>query len=49
LNLFDQLHPRFQSEHSVDEVQAWFAANGFRDTTIMESVGMVGIRGIKRK
>jgi ubiquinone/menaquinone biosynthesis C-methylase UbiE len=49
LNLFDQLHPRFQSEHSVDEVQAWFAANGFRDTVIMESVGMVGIRGMKRK
>jgi SAM-dependent methyltransferase/uncharacterized protein YbaR (Trm112 family) len=49
LNLFDQLHPRFQSEHSIDEVQAWFVANGFRDTVTMESVGMVGIRGIKRK
>jgi SAM-dependent methyltransferase len=49
LNLFDQLHPRFQSEHSVDEVQAWFAANGFCDTVVTESIGMVGIRGTKSK
>jgi SAM-dependent methyltransferase len=49
LNLFDQLHPRYQSEHTVDEVQEWFKSNGFRETVVTESVGMVGIRGIKSR
>lgn len=48
LNLFDQLHPRFQSEHSVDEVQDWFHSNDFPSTVVLENVGMVGIRGRKR-
>ena len=48
LNLFDQLHPHYQSEHSIDEVQAWFVSNGFHDTVIVESIGMVGIRGTKQ-
>ena len=48
LNLFDQLHPRYQSEHSVDEVQHWFTSNNLGQTIVVESVGMVGIRGIKK-
>jgi len=47
LNLFDQLHPRYQTEHSIDEVHGWFAANGFQQTVVVESIGMVGIRGVK--
>lgn len=47
LNLFDQLHPRFQTEHSVDEVSEWFHTNDFRDIVVTESVGMVAIRGIR--
>lgn len=48
LNLFDQLHPRYQSEHSIDEVQGWFRGNGFHETVVVESIGMVGIRGTKK-
>jgi SAM-dependent methyltransferase len=48
LNIFDELHPRYHSEHTVEEVQAWFHANGFGDTVVTESGrGMVGVRGIK--
>jgi SAM-dependent methyltransferase len=47
LNLFDQLHPPYQSTHTVDEVQQWFKSNGFCETVVTESIGMVGIRGIK--
>lgn len=49
LNLFDQLHPKFQSEHSVAEVQEWFKSNGFGETVVTELVGMVGIRGLKHQ
>jgi SAM-dependent methyltransferase len=49
LNLFDQLHPKYQSEHSVDEVRGWFLKNGFEDLVVVESIGMVGIRGSKKK
>ena len=49
LNIFDQIHPHYQSEHSVDEVRGWFTANGLSDVTIVESVGMVGVRGIKSR
>jgi ubiquinone/menaquinone biosynthesis C-methylase UbiE len=48
LNLFDQLHPKYQSEHSVDEVRQWFLQNGFENLTVVESIGMVGIRGSKK-
>jgi hypothetical protein len=47
LNLFDQLHPASQTEHSVDEVLGWFTANGFRDMVVTESIGMVAVRGVK--
>ena len=47
LNLFDQLHPEFQSEHSVEEVKGWFELNGFESIVVTESSGMVGVRGIK--
>ena len=49
LNIFDQIHPHYQSEHSVDEVRGWFTANGLSDMTVVESVGMVGLRGIKSR
>jgi hypothetical protein len=48
LNLFDQLHPQYQSEHSVDEVQRWFTDNQFEHLVVVESVGMVGIRGTRK-
>ena len=48
LNLFDQLHPQFQSEHSVEEVLQWFQASGFGETVVTESIGMVAVRGVKR-
>ena len=47
LNLFDQLHPDSQSEHSVEEVVGWFSANGFGDTAVTEHIGMVAVRGVK--
>jgi len=47
LNLFDQLHPKFQTEHSVDEVKWWFKSNGFSEIVVTESIGMVAMRGIK--
>ena len=48
LNLFDQLHPQFQSEHSVEEVLGWFESAGFVETSVTESIGMVAVRGIKK-
>ena len=48
LNLFDQLHPDSQSEHSVEEVIGWFSANGFADTVVTEHIGMVAVRGVKQ-
>jgi SAM-dependent methyltransferase len=48
LNLFDQLHPQWQSEHSVDEVLSWFDSEGFGDVVVTESIGMVAVRGVKR-
>lgn len=48
LNLFDQLHPEFQSEHSVEEVKGWFKLNGFESIVVTESSGMVGVRGIRK-
>jgi ubiquinone/menaquinone biosynthesis C-methylase UbiE/uncharacterized protein YbaR (Trm112 family) len=47
LNLFDQLHPKAQSEHSVEEVLDWFRASGFEDVVVTESIGMVAVRGVK--
>ena len=47
LNLFDQLHPEFQREHSVEEVRQWFEENGFTDVVTTEDVGMVEMRGTK--
>jgi SAM-dependent methyltransferase len=47
LTMFDQLHPHYQSEHTVDEVRGWFLTNGLGDIEVVESIGMVGIRGIK--
>jgi SAM-dependent methyltransferase len=47
LNLFDQLHPKSQSEHSVDEVLSWFQTNGFGEVVVTESIGMVAARGVK--
>jgi SAM-dependent methyltransferase len=48
LNLFDQLHPHAQSEHSVEEVLGWFSANGFHEMVVTEHIGMVAVRGVKR-
>ena len=48
LNLFDQLHPRFQTEHSVDEVKEWFQTEGFHEISVTESTGMVALRGTRR-
>jgi SAM-dependent methyltransferase len=48
LNLFDQLHPQFQSEHTVEEVLGWFESCDFGATVVTESIGMVAVRGIKR-
>jgi len=49
LNLFDQLHPMFQTEHSVREVRAWFEENGFEDLVVTESTGgMTAVRGTRR-
>jgi len=48
LNLFDQLHPQFQSEHSVEEVRSWFSSNGFADVVFTETIGMVAARGVKK-
>jgi ubiquinone/menaquinone biosynthesis C-methylase UbiE len=48
LNLFDQLHPQSQTEHSVEEVLSWFENNGFRDVVVTESIGMVAAHGVKR-
>jgi len=48
LNLFDQLHPKYQHEHSVEEVAQWFARNGFVDVVPTNVVGMVEMRGVKR-
>lgn len=49
LNLFDQFHPRFQTEHSVQEVRAWFEENGFEDLVVTESTGgMTAVRGTRR-
>lgn len=49
LNLFDQLHPRFQTEHSVQEVRAWFEENGFESLVVTESKGgMTAVRGTRR-
>ena len=39
LNLFDQLHPEFQSEHSVEEVKGWFELNGLESIVVTESSG----------
>jgi SAM-dependent methyltransferase len=49
LNIFDQIHPQYQSEHTIDEVRGWFLASGLSDITVVESIGMVGVRGIKSK
>ena len=48
LNLFDQLHPQSQTEHSVDEVLGWYSANGFHNMVVTEHIGMVAVRGDKR-
>lgn len=49
LNLFDQLHPRFQTEHSVQEVRAWFEESGFEEVVVTESTGgMTAVRGTRR-
>lgn len=48
LNIFDQLHPKFQHEHSAEEVASWFERNGFRDIVPTNTVGMIEMRGTRR-
>jgi SAM-dependent methyltransferase len=48
LNLFDQLHPKYQHEHTVDEVRHWFDSNGFGEVVATNTIGMVEMRGVKR-
>ncbi|HEY3066259.1 MAG TPA: methyltransferase domain-containing protein [Methylomirabilota bacterium] len=43
--LFDNLSPRFQSRHTVEEITRWFDEEGFRDVT---QTGMIGMAGRKR-
>ena len=47
LNVFDQLHPVYQREHSAEEVEGWFQSNGFKDIVATNVVGMVEMRGVK--
>jgi SAM-dependent methyltransferase len=49
LNLFDQLHPKFQREHSPEEVRQWFESNDFETIVATNVVGMVEMRGVKRQ
>lgn len=37
LNLFDQLHPRYQHEHSVQDVRQWLAQADFYDIVVTEA------------
>jgi SAM-dependent methyltransferase len=37
LNLFDQLHPRYQHEHAVDEVRRWFEDEGLVEIVVTEA------------
>jgi hypothetical protein len=49
LNIYDQLHPRFQTEHSIDEVEGWFVSNGFEEVVATEAGGgMSAARGVRR-
>lgn len=43
--LFDNLSPRVQTRHTVDEVRAWFEENGFSD---LKQTGLIGMSGTKR-
>ena len=47
LNVFDQLHPQYQREHSKEEMQAMYENNGFVDVVATKTVGMVEMRGVK--
>ena len=47
LNLFDQLHPRYQREHSVAEVRSWFEEEGFDEIATTEATN-TALRGTKR-
>src|SRR5437762_13452880 len=49
LNLFDQLHPRYQREHSVGEIQRLFESSGFTRIEATNVVGMVEMRGVKER
>jgi hypothetical protein len=41
---FDDLSPRYQSRHTVAEVQGWFEASGLADLKQSGLIGMSGTR-----